>query len=119
MTEPEPTGSAGQFQATSAVSRPKYTCVCKEGFYIPNKTLQGFSSDTIENEAGNYSCLACPSGCLMCDKNGLCIYGQEEPEEILTETILRISIGSILGACAGCCLILSFLVFRQRKCKVS
>lgn len=119
MTEPELAESASQSQLTGLASRAKYTCVCKEGFYVPNKTLQGFSSDKIDNETGNFSCLACPSGCIVCDKDGSCIYGHEEPEEILSESVLRASIGAILGACVGCCFVLSFIVFRQRKCKVS
>lgn len=120
MTEPEPADSASQSQSTAAViPRAKYTCVCKEGLYIPNETFQGFSSDKVEMEAGNFSCLVCPNSCPMCDKDGSCIYGHEEPEEFLTESVLRASIGAILGACVGCCLVLSFIVFRQRKCKVS
>lgn len=117
MTEPEPVEMVTQSQLT--VSRAKYTCVCKEGFYVPNETLQGFSSDKIENESGNFSCLPCPNGCVMCDKDGSCIYGNEEPNDLLTESVLRASIGVILGACVGCCFLLSIVVFRQRKCKVS
>lgn len=120
MAEPEPAESASQSQlTTAAVSRAKYTCVCKEGFYIPNETLQGFSSDKVEAEAGNFSCVPCPGGCLMCDKDGSCTFGHEEPEDFLTESVLRVSIGAVLGACVGCCVILSLIVFRQRKCKVS
>lgn len=119
MTEPEPVGSASQSQLTAVFSRPKYTCVCREGFYIPNETLQGFPSDKVEGEVGNYSCVLCPGECSMCDKVGSCIYGHEEPEEFLTESLLRASIGAVLGACVGCCLILAFIVFRTRKCKVS
>jgi G protein-coupled receptor 158 len=123
MTEAEPAESAVSPTQLTAVavasSRAKYTCVCKEGFYVPNETLQGFTSDKVESEAGNFSsCVPCPGGCLMCDKDGSCIYGHEEPEEILSESVLRASIGAILGACVGCCLILSCIVFRQRKCKV-
>lgn len=47
------------------------------------------------------------------------MFGHEEPEDFLTESVLRASIGAILGACVGCCIVLSILVFRQRKCKVS
>lgn len=120
MTEPEPAESAPQSQLTSsALSRAKYTCVCREGFYVPNETLQGFSSEKVEADAGNFSCLPCPGGCLMCDKDGSCIYGHEEPEDFLTESVLRASIGAVLGACVGGCFLLSLIVFRQRKCKVS
>lgn len=119
MTEPEPAESASQSQLTVTASRAKYTCVCKEGFYVPNETLQGFASDKIESEAGNFSCQLCPGGCIMCDKEGSCIYGNEEPEDLLTESVLRVSIGAVLGACVGCCFMLSCIVFRQRKCKVS
>lgn len=104
------------------VSRPKYTCLCKEGFYIPNETLQGFASDKVESgetDGGNYSCLPCPGGCLSCDKDGACIFGPEEPDEILSESVLRVSIGAIIGACMICCFLFALSVFRQRKCKVS
>ena len=119
MTEPELVGSVLQSQSFASVSRAKYTCVCKEGFYVPNETLQGFYSDKIENETGNFSCLACPSGCFMCDRDGSCIYGHDEPEDFLTESVLRATIGVILGVCMCCCFLLSLIVFRQRKCKVS
>lgn len=115
MTEPEPAESA----SAAAISRAKYTCVCNEGFFVPNETFQGFPSEKVENDAGNFSCLPCPGGCLLCDKNGSCMFGNEEPEDFLTESVLRASIGAILGACVGCCFVLSFIVFRQRKCKVS
>lgn len=120
MTEPEPAESALQTQLTAVTApRAKYTCVCKEGFYVPNETLQGFASDKIESGAGNFSCQPCPGGCIMCDKDGSCIYGNEEPEDILTESVLRASIGAVLGACVACCFVLSLIVFQQRKCKVS
>lgn len=118
MTEPDTDETAVQSQSTATASRIKYTCVCREGFYIPNETLQGFSSDKVEGEAGNFSCQPCPGGCIMCGKDGFCIYGHEEPEDFLTESLLKASIGAILGACVGCNLILAFLVFQQRKCKV-
>lgn len=102
------------------VGRPKYTCLCKEGFYIPNETLQGFASDKVENEAyaSNFSCLRCPGECFLCDKDGLCIHGPEEPDDFLTESVLRVSIGAIIGACMICCFLFALTVFRQRKCKV-
>lgn len=104
------------------MSRPKYTCLCKEGFYIPNETLQGYASDKVESseaDGGNFSCLPCPGGCLSCDKDGACISGPEEPDEILSESVLRVSIGAIIGACMICCFLFALSVFRQRKCKVS
>ena len=121
MTEPEPAESAStQSQPTTfTASRAKYTCVCREGFYIPNETHQAFSSEKIEADAGNFSCVPCPGGCLACDKDGSCVYGHEEPEDFLTESVLRASIGAVLGACVFSCFLLSFIVFRQRKCKVS
>lgn len=100
-------------------SKAKYTCVCKDGFYLPNETFQGFPSDKVESEGGNFSCLPCPDGCLMCDKDGSCSFGPDEPDEFLTESLLRAIIGAILGACVGCCFALFVIVFRQRKCKVS
>lgn len=115
LMEPEPAESTG----VAGVSRAKYNCVCNEGFYVPNETLQGFPSEKVESGSGNFSCQPCPGGCLMCDMNGGCMSGHEEPEDFLTESVLRASIGAILGACIGCCFVLSFIVFRQRKCKVS
>lgn len=35
-------------------SKSSYTCLCKEGFYVPNSTLQGFESSKIEEGSGNY-----------------------------------------------------------------
>jgi G protein-coupled receptor 158 len=101
------------------IPRPKYTCLCKDGFYVPNETLQGFPSEKVESEAGNFSCLPCPGGCQMCDKDGSCSFGHDEPEDFLTESVLRASIGAILGACIICCFLVALTVFRQRKCKVS
>lgn len=102
---------------SSSASHAKYTCVCKQGFYIPNETVQGFQSDKVESDGANFSCVPCPSGCL-CDKDGSCMFG-DEPEDFITESFLRATIGAIIGACIGCCLILMLVVFRQRKCKVS
>lgn len=102
---------------SSSTSHAKYTCVCKQGFYIPNETVQGFQSDKVESDGANFSCVPCPSGCL-CDKDGSCMFG-DEPEDFITESFLRATIGAIIGACIGCCLILMLVVFRQRKCKVS
>lgn len=121
VTDPDSTDTTTQ-SPQLIVSRPKYTCLCKEGFYIPNETLQGFPSDKVESSemvGGNYSCLPCPGGCLSCDKDGTCIYGPEESDEILSESVLRMSIGAIIGACMICCFLFALSVFRQRKCKVS
>lgn len=117
MSEPEPAESASSL-VSSVASRAKYTCVCKEGFYVPNETLQGFTSEKVDKEPGNFSCAPCPGGCSMCDKDGSCIFGNDEPEDILTESVLRVTIGAILGACVCCCFGLAIIVFRQRKCKV-
>ena len=111
MADPE------QSEASASPStKAQYTCVCKEGFYIPNETIQGFPSDKVELASSNYSCTPCPGGCL-CDKDGNCLFG-EEIEEFFTETLLRAIIGAVLGACMLCCLMMSLVVFRQRKCKV-
>jgi G protein-coupled receptor 158 len=105
------------------VSRPKYTCLCKEGYYIPNETLQGFPSDKVESDTyggSNFSCLRCPGDCFSCDKDGVCTHGPEEHDDFLsTESVVRVSIGAIIGACVICCFLLGLTVFRQRKCKVS
>lgn len=119
MTEAESAESATQSSLTVSASRAMYTCLCKDGFYVPNETLQGFPSHKVESDIGNFSCFPCPGGCDTCDKYGSCMYGSEEPEDLLTESVLKASIGAILGCCVFCCLVLSFIVFRQRKCKVS
>lgn len=102
--------------ANSAAANAKYSCVCNQGFYIPNETFQGFSSDRAESDNGNASCIPCPNNCL-CDKDGKCSF--DEQTEDPTETLLRATIGAILGACVLCCFVMAFVVFQQRKCKVS
>lgn len=97
--------------------RTSYTCLCNIGYYVPNQTLQGFEGLDIESQSGNYSCHRCPGGCIQCDAKGECIDGNTQ-EYFLTETLLRFSIGVILGSCMFSCLILAVIVFRQRKCKV-
>lgn len=94
-----------------------YTCLCHFGYYVPNQTLQGFEGHQVESGGGNYTCIRCPGACSHCDENGECSIG-EAPEWISLETILRCSIGVVLGACMLCCLALAAIVFRQRKCKV-
>lgn len=65
----------------------------------------------------NYSCIPCPAGCSNCDSAGVCLYG--EPQETVSlESLLKVSVGSVLGACILCCVVLSVIVFQQRKCKV-
>jgi G protein-coupled receptor 158 len=107
-------------EADAAAPRGKYTCICREGFYIPNETIQGFQGEKIEASAGesasgNFSCIPCPGGC-FCDQSGHCLFGDPE-DEFPTETLMKAVIGAILGACMLCCLVLSIIVFRQRKCK--
>lgn len=110
------TGNDGIKQRTS------YTCLCNFGYYVPNQTLQGFEAQDMETNGGisgggNYSCIRCPGGCEHCNEKGECSDG-EPHEYFLTETLLRFSIGVILGSCMFSCLILAIIVFRQRKCKV-
>lgn len=105
--------------SNSIPSRAKYTCVCQEGFYLPNATLQGFSSDLVESSAANLSCIACPNECKFCDSDGSCSTGHVGEEDMLTESIIKICIGSTLGVCFGSCLILAYLVYRRRKQTVS
>lgn len=98
------------------MTRGAYTCICNFGYYVPNQTLQGFESQVIEAGNGNFSCLRCPGGCPSCDKSGVC--NTEETYETGTmETLLKASIGAVLGACILCCMVLAAIVFRQRKCK--
>ncbi|XP_053961780.1 uncharacterized protein LOC128865430 isoform X1 [Anastrepha ludens] len=101
-----------------AATRDVYTCICRESFYLPNSTLQGFRGDIVETSEGysNYSCIPCPDGCSTCDQYGVCLLG-EPPEIVSVESLLNVSVGSILGACMLCCIVLSVIVFRQRKCK--
>ncbi|KAL7043975.1 hypothetical protein ACKWTF_001723 [Chironomus riparius] len=99
------------------IPRPKYACLCRDGFYIPNETFQGFTSDKIESDGSNFTCIPCPTGC-SCDKNGMCIYGTDEEDDFLTESVLRASIGAILGCCFLCCFLIGLTVFRRRKCKI-
>uniref|UniRef100_A0A182MU84 GPR158/179 extracellular domain-containing protein n=1 Tax=Anopheles culicifacies TaxID=139723 RepID=A0A182MU84_9DIPT len=95
--------------------RGKYTCVCRPGYYIPNESIQGFSSEKSEGNITNFSCIPCPSAC-ECDSAGSC---SSPDEDFSTETLMKATIGAILGACMLCCLVLALIVFRQRKCKVS
>lgn len=115
MSPPEAAASQSQLTIPSA----KYTCVCRDGYYIPNEIYQGMSSDAVEAELANFSCSPCPNACLNCNSDGSCNFGHEEPEDFLTESLLRAIIGATLGACVVCCLALSYVVFHQRKCKVS
>uniref|UniRef100_A0A182J8F8 G-protein coupled receptors family 3 profile domain-containing protein n=1 Tax=Anopheles atroparvus TaxID=41427 RepID=A0A182J8F8_ANOAO len=96
--------------------RGKYTCVCRPGYYIPNESIQGFSSEkNNDGNVGNFSCIPCPSAC-ECDSAGSC---SSPDEDFSTETLMKATIGAILGACMLCCLVLALIVFRQRKCKVA
>lgn len=103
-----------------AATRDVYTCICRESYYLPNSTLQGFRGDIVEFSEGfdNYSCIPCPAGCSNCDSNGVCLFGEDQ-EAVSLENLLKVSVGSVLGACILCCLVLSVIVFQQRKCKVS
>ncbi|XP_058451032.1 probable G-protein coupled receptor 158 isoform X2 [Malaya genurostris] len=100
-------------EGTSSGARGKYTCVCRDGFYIPNESFQGFTSDKNDANLTNYSCIPCPSAC-ECNSAGSC---NRPDEDFSTETLMKATIGAILGACMLCCLVLALIVFRQRKCK--
>jgi hypothetical protein len=117
VTGPEP--ALPDTTVSLAVPLPKYTCLCRAGFYVPNETLQGFASEKLDSDVANFSCLPCPGGCLTCDKDGSCSYDREEEDDFLTESVLRASIGAILGCSIFCCVLLSITVFRRRKSKVS
>lgn len=103
--------------SNSSNQRSAYTCVCNFGYYIPNQTYQGFEGHIVETGNGNYSCIRCPNGC-ACDENGLCSTSELQELVLMEETLLHFSIGAVLGACMLCCLVLTAIVFRQRKCKV-
>ncbi|KPU74368.1 uncharacterized protein Dana_GF23529, isoform E [Drosophila ananassae] len=100
-----------------AATRDVYTCLCRESFYLPNATLQGYRGDLVELSEGydNYSCIPCPGGCTNCDSNGVCLTFQEEVLNM--DACLRLLVAIVLGACILCCVVLSVIVFRQRKCK--
>ncbi|XP_062127715.1 metabotropic glycine receptor isoform X4 [Drosophila sulfurigaster albostrigata] len=99
-------------------TRDVYTCLCRESFYLPNSTLQGFRGDLVEMSEGydNFSCVPCPGGCTNCDLHGVCLNFQEE-DAINLDACLRLLVAIVLGACILCCVVLSVIVFRQRKCK--
>ncbi|KQS70124.1 probable G-protein coupled receptor 158 isoform X2 [Drosophila erecta] len=101
-----------------AATRDVYTCLCRESYYLPNSTLQGFRGDRVELSEGydNYSCIPCPGGCTNCDSNGVCLTFQEE-EVLNVDACLRLLVAIVLGACILCCIVLGVIVFRQRKCK--
>ncbi|KAH8249412.1 hypothetical protein KR032_009397 [Drosophila birchii] len=103
-----------------AATRDVYTCLCRESYYLPNSTLQGFRGDMVElsESYDNYSCIPCPGGCSNCDNNGVCLTYQEE-EVLNMDACLRLLVAIVLGACILCCVVLSVIVFRQRKCKVA
>ncbi|XP_055919293.1 probable G-protein coupled receptor 158 isoform X2 [Eupeodes corollae] len=100
-----------------STTRDGYTCICKDSYYLPNSTLQGFPAEKVENsDYDNLSCIPCPGGCTACDQNGVCLLG--EPQETISmENLLRITVGSMLGSCILCCLVLAVAVFQHRKCK--
>ncbi|XP_053695446.1 probable G-protein coupled receptor 158 [Sabethes cyaneus] len=98
---------------SSSGGRGKYTCVCRDGYYIPNESFQGFTSDKNDANVTNFSCIPCPSAC-ECNSAGSC---NRPDEDFSTETLMKATIGAILGACMLCCLVLALIVFRQRKCK--
>jgi hypothetical protein len=103
----------------SSSAQAQYTCVCKEGFFTPNQTLQGFTSDKVEHEEGNFSCLPCPNGCKFCDKDGVCDFNIfDVDDDYATEKLLRAIIGSVLAICFACCILLAFIVYHRRKQKV-
>ncbi|XP_055589424.1 probable G-protein coupled receptor 158 [Uranotaenia lowii] len=109
-------GGSGTEDPGSGLAGPvrgKYTCVCRDGFYIPNESFQGFTSDKSESNLTNLSCIPCPSAC-ECNSAGSC---SRPDEDFSTETLMKATIGAILGACMLCCLVLALIVFRQRKCK--
>ncbi|KAJ6646142.1 putative G-protein coupled receptor [Pseudolycoriella hygida] len=114
--DPETTFCFQSISNGSTATRGAYNCICNFGYYIPNQTLQGFEGHVVEAGNGNFSCLRCPGGCPSCDKSGVC--NSEETYETGTmETLLKASIGAVLGACILCCMALAVIVFRQRKCK--
>lgn len=101
----------------SLTSRGTYTCLCNFGYYIPNQTLQGFDSTRVESGVGNFTCIPCPGSCRSCDQNGDCLFG-DETETVSLERLLHVTVGAVLSVCLFVCLVLSVIVYRQRKCRV-
>ncbi|XP_034475109.1 probable G-protein coupled receptor 158 [Drosophila innubila] len=99
-------------------TRDVYTCLCRESFYLPNSTLQGFRGDLAELSEGfdNFSCVPCPGACTNCDLHGVCLTFQEE-DALNIDACLRLLVAIVLAACILCCVVLSVIVFRQRKCR--
>lgn len=109
--------------------RGKYTCICRDRFYLPNESLQGFTSAQVEGSSngtasttssssglnGNFSCLPCPGAC-FCDSTGQCLFG-DDLDSFSTETLFKAIIGVVLGSCMFCCVVLAIIVAQQRKCK--
>lgn len=105
--------------------RGKYTCICREKFYLPNESIQGFTSAQVEggnngNSSSsvlnsNFTCLPCPGGC-FCDSTGQCLFG-DDLDSFSMETLLKAIIGIVLGSCMFFCVVLTIIVARQRKCK--
>ena len=112
-----------EYQAST--TRDVYTCLCKDSFYLPNSTLQGFKADQVENISGkvtdidgNFSCVPCPGGCFSCDQYGVCLLLGGDQFDVSFETLFKVTICTSLGACMLCCIVLAVFVFKQRKCKV-
>ncbi|XP_055370745.1 uncharacterized protein LOC129605163 isoform X2 [Condylostylus longicornis] len=104
----------------SIINRDGYTCICRDSYYLPNSTTQGFRSELVESITGdmenNYTCTPCPGGCFTCDQNGVCLMGGHD-QPVSMEMLFKASVGSILGACMLCCLVLAVIIFRRRKNK--
>uniref|UniRef100_A0A336MEB0 CSON014205 protein n=1 Tax=Culicoides sonorensis TaxID=179676 RepID=A0A336MEB0_CULSO len=110
----------------SAPRANKYTCICRDRYYLPNESLQGFTSAQVESgnmstsfgSSGmnaNFSCLPCPGSC-FCDSTGQCLFG-DDLDSFSMETLLKAVIGVVLGSCMFFCVVLAIVVARQRKCK--
>lgn len=102
--------------------RGKYTCICRDKYYLPNESLQGFTSAQVEGSnatstsfGSNFSCLPCPGGC-FCDSTGQCLFG-DDLDSFSMETLLKAIIGVVLGSCMFFCVVVAIIVARQRKCK--
>ncbi|CAH1183725.1 unnamed protein product [Phaedon cochleariae] len=96
----------------SAEEVGRYRCVCRKGFYhqSANSSWKGFSSEDVEaGRIDNLRCLPCPEGCEDCGPFGIC---NIQKDVYLTTAILCIQL-----ACMAAVVVMSLIVFKQRKTK--
>ncbi|XP_072377192.1 metabotropic glycine receptor isoform X1 [Diabrotica undecimpunctata] len=89
-----------------------YRCVCRKGFYHQEANLSwsSITGDDIEIERIDMPrCVPCPEKCDFCDSAGICPANQD--------VYLKTAIMCIQLACMALTVIVSLVVFKQRKTK--